>query len=120
MIKDENANSAFIQNTEFAITQSADDLPVYGARSSETAEIRLSSYTCFSDLTPACISNYTHYKMWDEITYLSIPEVSNFIPRFTAYMITYPCWNWSDQRGTDDDVLNDVWHLAVSRSTSSI
>ena len=46
------------------------------------------------------ISNYTHYKVWDEIIYhfqTSMVEVwkwiSNFIPHFTEHMITYPCWD---------------------------
>ena len=55
----------------------------------------------FSQHAVARICNYTHYKMWDEITYL-FPNfngakvwISNFIPRLTERMITYPCWDWS-------------------------
>ena len=29
-------------------------------------------------------------KVWNEITYLP----PNFNPHFTAYLITYPCWDW--------------------------
>ena len=54
-------------------------------------------------LIPACISNYTHYEMRDEITYpflnfngatVEVQEwISNFIPYFTRQVITYPCWD---------------------------
>ena len=48
------------------------------------------------------ISNYIHYKVWDEIIYPS-PNcnsatfevwegISNFISHITGHMITYPCW----------------------------
>ena len=51
---------------------------------------------------PAWISNYTHYKVWDEIT-CPFPNfnggaveawewISNFIPHFSGHVITYPCW----------------------------
>ena len=53
-------------------------------------------------LIPTWISNYTHYKMWDEITNpfpnfngatVEVWEwISNFIPHITKYVITYPCW----------------------------
>ena len=50
---------------------------------------------------PKWVSNYTHYKVWDDITYL-FPNsngwtvevwewISNFIPHFTGHVITYPC-----------------------------
>ena len=52
-------------------------------------------------LFSARISKYTLYKVWDEITYLfpnfngctfDVWELaSNFIPRFTGHVITYPC-----------------------------
>ena len=53
-------------------------------------------------LIQAWISNYTHYKGWDEITYL-FPNFSCatvevwewiiiFISHFAKYVITYPCW----------------------------
>ena len=51
-------------------------------------------------LIPAWISNYNHYKVWDEITYpfpnfngqpLTFGNESNFIPNFAIYVITYPC-----------------------------
>ena len=52
-------------------------------------------------LIPTLISNYTHYKVWDEFTYPfpnfngSTVEVwlwrSNFIPHLTGYVITYLC-----------------------------
>ena len=56
-----------------------------------------------STLIPAWISNYTHYNVWDEITYpflnfngatVEVYEwISNFIPHFTMHVITYPCWD---------------------------
>ena len=52
-------------------------------------------------LIPAWISNYTHYIMWDEVTYpfpnfkRSTVEawelMNNFITLFTGCVITYPC-----------------------------
>ena len=49
------------------------------------------------------IGNYSHYKMWDEITYpfpnfngvtIEVWEwISNFIPHITGHVITYPCWD---------------------------
>ena len=52
-------------------------------------------------LIPAWISNYIHYKMWDEITNpfthfngatVEVWEwISNFIPHYTGRVITYPC-----------------------------
>ena len=52
---------------------------------------------------PSWISNNIHYKVWDEITSPfpnfngATVEVwkwrSNFIPHFTGYVITYPCWD---------------------------
>ena len=54
-------------------------------------------------LIPTWISNYTHYNVWDEITYpflnfngatVEVWEwISNFIPHFTGHVITYPCWD---------------------------
>ena len=52
----------------------------------------------------AQISNYTHYKVRDEITY-PFPNfngataevwewISNFTPHFTRHVITYPCRDW--------------------------
>ena len=45
--------------------------------------------------------NYTHFKLWDEITYpfpnfnsftIEVWEwISNFIPHFSGHAITYPC-----------------------------
>ena len=53
-------------------------------------------------LLPAWISNYIHYKVWDEITYpfpnfnVEVWEwISNFIPHFIGHVITYPCWDLS-------------------------
>ena len=56
-------------------------------------------------LTPAWISNYIHYKAWDEIIHpfpnfngctVEVWElISNCTPRSTVHMITYPCWDWS-------------------------
>ena len=52
-------------------------------------------------LIPAWISNYTHYNVWDEMTYpflnfkdatVEVSEwINNFISHFTGYVITYPC-----------------------------
>ena len=58
------------------------------------------------NLIPAWISDSTHYKVWDEITYpfpnfndvaVEVWEwISHFIPDFTEHLITYPCWGiWS-------------------------
>ena len=55
-------------------------------------------------LFPTSISNYIHYKVWDEINF-PIPNLNcttvevwewirNFIPHFTEHVITYPCWDW--------------------------
>ena len=54
-------------------------------------------------LIPAWISNYIHYDVGDEITYpflnfdsatVEVKKViSDFIPRFTRHVITYPCWD---------------------------
>ena len=57
-------------------------------------------------LIPAWISNYIHYKVWDEITYpfpnanggtVEVWEwMSNFMPHFTGHVIAYPeCKNLS-------------------------
>ena len=53
-------------------------------------------------LIPAWKRNYIHYNVWGEITYpfpnfssatVEVREwISDFIPQFTEYMITYPCW----------------------------
>ena len=52
---------------------------------------------------PTWISNYIHYKMWNEITYplpnfngctIEVWEwITNFISYFTGHVIVYPCWN---------------------------
>ena len=59
----------------------------------------------FTNVTeiPAWISNYTHYKVSDEITYpflsfnntaVEVCEwIRNVTPQFTGQIITYPCWN---------------------------
>ena len=49
------------------------------------------------------VSNYIHYKMWDEITYI-FPNyngltvevwewIRDFIPHFIMELINYPCWD---------------------------
>ena len=54
-----------------------------------------------SSWIPAWVSNYIHYKVYNEITY-PFPNfnsatieayewISNFIPHFTGHMITYSC-----------------------------
>ena len=58
----------------------------------------------FVTLIPACISNYVHYELWDEIFYPfpnfngAIVEIceclSNFIPLFIMDVITYSCWDY--------------------------
>ena len=55
------------------------------------------------NLFPEWISNYIHYKVWDEITYpfpnfnsatIEVWEwISNFILLFIDHMITYPYWD---------------------------
>ena len=57
-----------------------------------------------TSITP-WISNYIHYKVWDEITYpfpnfngatIEVWEwIHNFMLHFTEYVITYPCWDQS-------------------------
>ena len=54
-------------------------------------------------IIPAWISNHIHCKLCDRITYpfpnfngctVEVWEgISNFIPHFTGYLITYPCWH---------------------------
>ena len=54
-------------------------------------------------LIAAWISNYTHYNVWDEITYPFLnfngatvevyQWISNFILQFIMDVITYPCWD---------------------------
>ena len=49
-------------------------------------------------LIPASISNYIHYKVWDEITY-QFPNFSGDVwewvsnLHFTGHVIAYPCWD---------------------------
>ena len=60
------------------------------------------TWTCGLTFIPALRSDYIS-KVWDEITYplpnfngctIEVWEwISNSIPRFIEYMITYPCWN---------------------------
>ena len=68
-------------------------------------------------LIPAWISNYTHYKVWDEITdtapnfnvyAVKVWEwISNFIQHFTMHMITYPCWDeLTNLRGLKFSILH--------------
>ena len=64
----------------------------------------LANWGPFLTLIPACISNYTHYKVCDKITY-PFPNfngctevwewISNLIPYFTEHVIIYFCWDWS-------------------------
>ena len=54
-------------------------------------------------LITAWISNYIHYKVWDEIIYpfpnfngatVEVWEwINDFIPHFPGHVITYPCWD---------------------------
>ena len=54
-------------------------------------------------ISPAWISNYIHYKVWDEITYpfpnfnsatVEVWEwISYFIPNFIGRVIVYPSWD---------------------------
>ena len=54
-------------------------------------------------LIPAWISNYIHYKVWDEFispfpNFNSVAVevwewISNFVPHFTGHVITYLCWD---------------------------
>ena len=39
----------------------------------------------------AWVSNYTHFNVWDAITY-PFPTVE-VIPSHTVYVVTYPCWD---------------------------
>ena len=50
-------------------------------------------------------NNYTHYNVWDNITYpflnfngvtVEVKEwINNFIPTFAMDVIIYPCWDYS-------------------------
>ena len=42
---------------------------------------------------PAWINDYTHYSMWDEITYPFLNLNGYFIPHFSEHVITYPGWD---------------------------
>ena len=63
----------------------------------------ISYITTTPDTIAAWISNYIHYKVWDEITYafpnfnsctIEVWEwINNSIPHFPGHMINYPCWN---------------------------
>ena len=66
-----------------------------------TADVQLATEAPGLTLIPAWISNYIHHNMWDEITY-SFPNfngctvevwdwISNFVPHFPGWLITYPC-----------------------------
>ena len=56
-------------------------------------------------LIPAWISDYIHYKVWDEITYpfpnfnsgtVEVWEwMNNFNPQLTGHVITSLCWDLS-------------------------
>ena len=55
------------------------------------------------NFNPACIRNYIHYKVWDEIAYSFInfngytvevyEWISNFIWHYAKHVIIYPCWD---------------------------
>ena len=57
-------------------------------------------FTCWLTKNAAWISNYVHYRVWDEIIFpfpnfngctVEVWEwISNFIPRFSGHVITYP------------------------------
>ena len=72
----------------------------------------------------AWISNRTHYKVFDEITYpfpnfngatVEVWElIRNFIAYFTGHVLTYSCWDWSKSRWLDRitslrPVLSNLW-----------
>ena len=54
-------------------------------------------------ILPAQLADYSHYEVWDEITYpvpnfngatIDIWEwIGNFIPHFAGHMFSYPCWD---------------------------
>ena len=85
-------------------------------------------------LNSAWISNYTHYKVWDDITYpfpsfnvctVEVWEwISNFIPHFTGHVITYPCWDYSQGASSlwEDKPVNnkETNGLPISPSLSII
>ena len=68
-------------------------------------------------LIPEWISNYIHYRVWDEITYpfltftnctIEVWEwISNFIPQFPGHVISYPCRDLS-------------WTIIVKGTTGAI
>ena len=60
-------------------------------------------------LITAWISNYFHYKVWGEIEVWE--SISNFIPCFTGYVISYPCWDntCSNPRGYEKNIhMNQI------------
>ena len=88
--------SIHLQHVCLAFTSSAAIRPT-----SITPYNRGSLYKHGLTLIPVWISNYIHHKVWDEITYpfpnfngaaVEVWEwLSNFIPHFTRYVITYSC-----------------------------
>ena len=59
-------------------------------------------FTNIVQLWALLLSNYSHYKIWDEIAYPFLnfngatvevkKRISHFIPHFMMDVITYPCW----------------------------
>ena len=78
---------------------------VIASNNTSWIRIMVSSYQCSSTLIPAWIYDHKNYEMWIEFTYpfpnfngcpVEVCEwISNFTPRFTGYVITYPCWDYS-------------------------
>ena len=77
------------------------------------------------------ISNFIHYKMWDEITHtfpnfngcaIDVWEwISNFIPHFTVHVITYPCCELIhvSKRGLCSQLIH-VTHLPMAFRVASL
>ena len=51
--------------------------------------IKVSAARTINKFSRKIPSNYIHYEVWDE----SWEWISNFIPHFTGYVITYPFWD---------------------------
>ena len=59
-------------------------------------------------LISAWINNYTHYKLWDEIT---CAWIGNYIPHFTEHMIIIHVWMSVEAKGAPyfDELVEVEW-----------
>ena len=85
-------------------------------------EYRHISYKYFEHgltLLQSWIFNYIYHKLWDEITYpfLDFDGASNFIPRFTGFVIIYMCWDIRTLHGCSSQ-MNENLMISKSKLTS--